>query len=415
MPGILSGRDKCSSSFASCAFRFSLFVFRFSLFVFRFSFFVLRFSPFLIPDLFPIVRTPCILLIMNIRKARNSDFEDILTIISQCAAQLRSNGIEQWDDEYPTREMIAGNIATGLVYVGTSPVPGSETRSEPGQEAVIATLTIGAEKNDEYHRHIHWKLDDGQNLFFNQLAVLPAYQGNGLASQFMDFAEHLAERQEVRSLRLDAHEKSLALRDWYRKRGYQVRGTVPYRNGTCIYIAMEKTIPPTRIMVLRPPYSRFKPEGALLKELLAVRRIVFVEGQGVDPAIEQDGMDSDVDHLAAIRGWGDGDGDGDGDGGKFAEGPAQIVGCLRFNQLSSDTVKLERIAVLPQFRGLGIGKLLINGAVSEAQKRGIRNITMHAQFYLLDYYRGLGFEPDGELFFEADIKHITMNYQVQTR
>lgn len=344
---------------------------------------------------------------MNIRKACNSDLEGILTIISQCAAQLRSNGIEQWDDEYPTREMITGNIASGLVYVGTSPVPGSEigseTGSEPGQEAVIATLTIGAEKNDEYHRHIHWKLDDGQNLFFNQLAVLPAYQGNGLASQFMDFAEHLAERQEVRSLRLDAHEKSLALRDWYRRRGYQERGTVPYRNGTRIYIAMEKEIPQTRIAVLTPPYSRFKPEGALLKELLAVRRIVFVEGQGVNPAIEQDGMDTDVDHLAAVRGWGDGD------------GPAQIVGCLRFNQLSSDTVKLERIAVLPQNRGLGIGKLLVNGAVSEAQKRGLRNITMHAQFYLLDYYRGLGFEPDGELFFEAGIKHIAMNRQVQTR
>jgi len=366
---------------------------------------------------------------MNIRKASNSDLEGILTIISQCAAQLRSNGIEQWDDEYPTREMIAGNIASGLVYVGTS--PGPETAGGPGagQETVIATLTIGAEKNDEYHRHIHWKLDDGQNLFFNQLAVLPAYQGNGLASQFMDFAEHLAERQEVRSLRLDAHEKSLDLRDWYRRRGYQERGTVPYRNGTRIYIAMEKNIPPTRIMVLTPPYSRFNPEGALLKELLTVRRIVFVEGQGVDPAIEQDGMDTDVDHLAAVRGWGgetsdkEGDGSGGGSrkfsgsgrGGEFDEAPERIVGCLRFNQLSSDTVKLERIAVLPQFRGLGIGKLLVNGAVSEAQKRGIRNITMHAQFYLLDYYRGLGFEPDGELFFEAGIKHIAMSRQVPSR
>jgi ElaA protein len=36
---------------------------------------------------------------------------------------------------------------------------------------------------------------------------------------------------------------------------------------------------------------------------------------------------------------------------------------------------------------------------------------MNAQYYLLEYYRKLGFKPKGKPFDEAGIKHIKMVYE----
>ncbi|MBC8452487.1 MAG: GNAT family N-acetyltransferase [Spirochaetes bacterium] len=316
---------------------------------------------------------------MFIRQAKLQDLYKITGIISQCSEQLLNLGIEQWDSNYPTIEMISDDIIHGYIYVGI----------DESSDILIATVSINAQKNNEHHAHILWEKQTDEYMFFNRLAVLPGFQGKGCASQLMDFAEIHAEKAGAESLRLDARTGYARVVEMYKNRGYLVRGQVSYRNGTRHYSAMEKIIPATKLKHIQPPYKNPLPAYIQYQQVLAIRKEVFVVGQNVDPAIDQDGKDSNLEHFLIVRG-------------------NEPAGCLRFQPLDNSTVKLERIAIIAEFRGLGLGKRLVQAAVMEAGKRNYKKLIMYAQFYLLDYYGKLGFTAVGEPFYEANIKHIEM-------
>ena len=151
---------------------------------------------------------------------------------------------------------------------------------------------------------------------------------------------------------------------------------------------MGKRFPETVIEIISPPFTTDR-ELRLLEKALRIRREVFILGQEVDEQIERDGLDEYLIHFIIHQG-------------------RTAAGCLRFHKKPDNSVKLERIAVLAPFRGLGYGKELVAAAVEYAKSLGYSTVTMHAQYYLLDYYRALGFSPVGEPFMEADIRHIGM-------
>ena len=72
-------------------------------------------------------------------------------------------------------------------------------------------------------------------------------------------------------------------------------------------------------------------------------------------------------------------------------------------------VKLERFAVLHEFRGMGIGKQIVNFILSQISSN--KTIYLHAQEAVVDFYAKLGFEVLGDQFLEADILHSKMVYK----
>ena len=73
------------------------------------------------------------------------------------------------------------------------------------------------------------------------------------------------------------------------------------------------------------------------------------------------------------------------------------------------TFKLERFAVLKEYRHKGFGKQAFNYLVSKLEEEfNPCTIYFNAQYQLLDYYKNLGFTEEGDTFYEANIKHIKM-------
>jgi predicted GNAT family N-acyltransferase len=125
--------------------------------------------------------------------------------------------------------------------------------------------------------------------------------------------------------------------------------------------------------------------SAYLSLCQQVRRSVFVKEQGVDETIDFDGKDPDCAHILLL--FGD-----------------DAVGTLRIRATDEGT-KLERIAVLSEYRGLKLGELLVRCALSLAH----RPIYIHAQVRSAGFYEKLGFIcEDPTIFYEADIPHKTM-------
>ena len=123
--------------------------------------------------------------------------------------------------------------------------------------------------------------------------------------------------------------------------------------------------------------------------IVAIRTRVFQDEQGVAPELEFDGQDAAAQHLLAYLG-------------------GRPVGTARLRGLDPTTVKFERLAVLPESRGRGIGSQLMNAAIARARTCGYQQAVVHAQAYVSGLYSKLGFVVVGDRFEEAGIPHIKM-------
>lgn len=118
-----------------------------------------------------------------------------------------------------------------------------------------------------------------------------------------------------------------------------------------------------------------------LQEALRIRHTVFVEEQGVPLAEEQDAADASALHLLVFV-----------DGAPA--GTARLVGA-----------KVGRVAVLPAFRGRGLGVALMEAMHALA---GDEELYLDAQVGVIGFYERLGYTAEGPEFLDAGIRHRRM-------
>ncbi len=127
-----------------------------------------------------------------------------------------------------------------------------------------------------------------------------------------------------------------------------------------------------------------------LPAIESIRQAVFQAEQGVEPELDFDGKDETSEQIIAYL-------------------DDKAVGTARIRYLSDRTAKIERLAVLPIVRGLGIGKQIMEKALEIAALNNIQEVVIHAQQYIIRLHQKLGFEPEGEIFEEAGIPHVKMS------
>jgi len=123
-----------------------------------------------------------------------------------------------------------------------------------------------------------------------------------------------------------------------------------------------------------------------LDNCLSIRKKVFIEEQKISEEIELDDDQVNAISVCAIMN-------------------EMYVGTARYRETSSG-IKLERFAVLNNYRGQGIGKALVKFMVDKID--GKKKIYLHAQEAVVDFYLPLGFEKINARFYEAGIPHWKM-------
>ncbi len=118
-----------------------------------------------------------------------------------------------------------------------------------------------------------------------------------------------------------------------------------------------------------------------------IRKIVFVEEQNVDAAEEYDEEDEISTHFIAY----------------FNQIPC---GTARWRFKEKGIIKLERFAVLKEFRNKGIGAALVKAVLEDLPLTN--KVMMHAQLHAIPFYEKQGFEKYSSLFTEAGIEHYAM-------
>jgi YbgC/YbaW family acyl-CoA thioester hydrolase len=121
-----------------------------------------------------------------------------------------------------------------------------------------------------------------------------------------------------------------------------------------------------------------------------LRQSVFVEEQGIDPALVWDTSDASAVHAVLTNRLG------------------LPVASGRLVQHAPKVGRIGRMAVHRLLRGANLGRDVLNALLSAARQRGDSEVMLHAQCDAEGFYRRLGFTSQGEVFQEAGIDHIEM-------
>ena len=135
-------------------------------------------------------------------------------------------------------------------------------------------------------------------------------------------------------------------------------------------------------MVINIKFAVTKKE---IEECLLIRRKVFIEEQGIPEKIETDDDKTNATSIYALI-------------------DNKCVGTARYQKLGNK-IKLERFAVLNEYRLKGVGRALAKYLFKELDNK---ILYLHAQESVIDFYLLLGFKKVGDKFYEAGIPHWKM-------
>ena len=126
---------------------------------------------------------------------------------------------------------------------------------------------------------------------------------------------------------------------------------------------------------------------------LAIRRTVFIEEQGVDEALEVDGLDGDALHYLA----------------RLDEAAIATARVRLLDEAVGRVAKVQRVAVLRDVRGTGAGAAIMRHLMDDvARAEGVSSFTLGSQESAVPFYQRLGYRIVGERFMDAGIPHRTM-------
>lgn len=125
---------------------------------------------------------------------------------------------------------------------------------------------------------------------------------------------------------------------------------------------------------------------------MEVRKLVFVDEQQVPQELEYDEYDrkADVTHFI------------------ISTQEGKVIGTARLRSYEVGNGKVQRVAILAEYRGTGAGAVLMEGVEKTAKEQGFNMLKLDAQLQARHFYERLGYQAKGEIFMDANIEHISM-------
>ncbi len=169
---------------------------------------------------------------MVFRKAQPGDLPGIMNLVHQAQAFMATLGIDQWQDGYPSADVLAEDIRMQRLYVF----------DDEGAIASISMMT--AEPEPIYDTLDGTWQTSGPYLTIHRMALDDAHRHSGLAAKIMEQAAILAKAQDLGSIRIDTHRGNKAMRRFLEKNGFACCGEVTYpgMTGDPIRVAYEKIV-----------------------------------------------------------------------------------------------------------------------------------------------------------------------------
>ena len=155
-----------------------------------------------------------------IRKATIEDIAEIMSIVADAQLSLRELGIDQWQDDYPSEEVIKDDISSqvGYVYCTDNKVIGYAVIVFTGEDAYSQIPDIAWNTTNDY-------------VVVHRLCVRRGYTKLGVAMALMDYASQMAIDRGYTGFRIDTHRGNIRMLAMLEKRGFKYVGIIYYDSG----------------------------------------------------------------------------------------------------------------------------------------------------------------------------------------
>jgi len=164
---------------------------------------------------------------LEYRKATTDELDAVFQVFRDAIAEMDRNGIPQWDEKYPDREILAEDISKDELVVGTI-----------GDE-IACVFVLNSECDEEYENGA-WQYPDSSFGVIHRLCVNPKFQNRGVGAETMKHIEEEMKSEGVESVRFDAFTLNPFALRLYDKLGYKKVGYVDFRKGR--FVLMEKKL-----------------------------------------------------------------------------------------------------------------------------------------------------------------------------
>ncbi len=155
---------------------------------------------------------------MKYSKADINQLDMIFDMYSAAIENMEKQGIHQWDQIYPDKEIIRQDILLNQMYIGEK------------DNKIVVCFVLNEECDEEYN-NASWINPDARFCIIHRLCVNPIFQKQGIARKTMEYIEKLCKKERYDSIRLDCFTKNHYSRKLYDKSGYSIVGYAEWRKG----------------------------------------------------------------------------------------------------------------------------------------------------------------------------------------
>ena len=157
---------------------------------------------------------------LRFRKGGADDLERIMGLVADAQRWFRGQGIDQWQDGYPTQDIILSDISYNNNYIVEL-------------NGVVSATFVASFDGEPTYSEIKGKgwLNENPYAVVHRIAVADACRRKGIAREILHYTEELCAERGVRDIRIDTHRDNMAMRSLLKKMGYTHCGLITLTSG----------------------------------------------------------------------------------------------------------------------------------------------------------------------------------------
>lgn len=158
-----------------------------------------------------------------IRKTTENDISKIVPIYEEARRTIAALGIDQWQDGYPSADVIENDITLGQSYAVES----------DGEICGTFVLITNGEPTYDKIFDGHWLSGDDNSNYtaIHRVAISVVKRGGGISGKIISYAEESAKALGHCSLRIDTHRGNVVMRRMLEKNGFVFCGVIYIESG----------------------------------------------------------------------------------------------------------------------------------------------------------------------------------------
>jgi len=132
---------------------------------------------------------------MEIIQAKAVDLVEILYLVKVCITDMNARGLMHWNSTYPGAGLFQRDLDDGNIFLIKD-------------RGVCKGMVTLSSKEPEEYRQLNFTSVNKKPLYMMRMAVHPMWQGKGIASKMIEFAQQMAREKGYTCIRLDVFQTS---------------------------------------------------------------------------------------------------------------------------------------------------------------------------------------------------------------